>query len=218
MFLDMNEGDPKKLSSDMFSMGYILCCLFPELLDIGVKMEQRLIVEKGALMVATVAIPPYMTRKIITDHLTPAENAVHALYDAMMEASAEDRCTSEQALQFCTEISARLQNGNTLSAAELQNILGTTINRNTYSVEDALRDSVRPAKFGAIAEVRALKKAPVVEVAKPVTTEPQAKKVVSEQKTSVPVMFAPPPAKRDSELSGSSSKEQQRKPTGCTLM
>lgn len=152
MYVDMKEGKPKKLASDMFAMGYIVARLFPELFTFSVNRQLAAMQRGGMTMLAVVARPPYVLDKNITDNVTNKEQAIYALVDAMMEECAELRCTSQQALQFCENAAAHLViNGETLTVNNLKSLLDTTINGNSYVTEDALRGSIRPSKFGAIA-------------------------------------------------------------------
>src|SRR3990167_7103086 len=148
LFTDMKEGNPRKTGSDMFSMGYLVAVMFPELFKLAVtKEKERIMSPRGEVQLMRSIIPPYLVKKIGNPALSATEKAVIALLDALMEPNTEDRCTSQQALQFCNSLAAMLSVKTDIEEQDLATLLTSSINRNVYEVEDAMRGSKRPAKI-----------------------------------------------------------------------
>lgn len=146
-YIDMHEGKPRKTGSDMFGMGYVVATLFPELFNM-----KRMTMMYANIIFETIS--PYQIHKCKKAGLSNNEKAVTALLDAMIEPAAENRCTSQQALQFCNNLSTMLIAKNDIDDLDLKILLEGSINRNVYEVEDALRGSKRPAMFGAVKVVK----------------------------------------------------------------
>lgn len=142
-FIDLKEGFPKKMASDMYSMGKIMSFMFPDLYKCDVRAISLPMKVPNAPHINVDVGISYFT-KIKTTNLTPIESALMQLVDAMMEATAEHRCTCEQALKFCNGLLQKIVNDQ-ITPEELTDLLNTTINRKEFTVEDALRDSSRPA-------------------------------------------------------------------------
>lgn len=152
-FIDPKEGSPKKLASDMYAFGFIISCLFPELfVD-----DFLVLLKKGNFMGIEVIIPvgaKHVSEKRKDVAFTDTDRAILSLYDAVMESAQADRCTSQQVKLFCHTFRELLSTKKQIDKNELDHLLSATINRNTFEVEDALRGSRRPAKFGATAKKR----------------------------------------------------------------
>ncbi len=159
-FIDPEEGFPKKLASDMYALGYIISYIFPELF-----VDKMMVLGLRAhRMGREVFFPIGMKhvsekRKDVT--FTDTNMAILSLYDAAMEPAQQDRCTSEQVQSFLQTFQGMLSTKNQIDHNELNNLLSSSINRNEFVVEDALRGSRRPAKFGATAKKREAVNAPV---------------------------------------------------------
>lgn len=209
-FMDPNEGKPKKMASDMYAMGKVMAFLFPELYKCE-KIRTAFVYTEPheERKTANIEIAQFIQLKIA--NLTPIESAVIQLVNAMMDAAAENRCTSEQALQFCSGLLEKMV-GNEIDPASLAELLDATINRKDFTVEDALRDSSRPALFAAQAEERKAGDKAVEPPAAIVDSTPakkhKAKKTKPEEEerkprtkhaTSPAVMFNPIPKKKQKE-------------------
>lgn len=162
-YIDTKEGSqgfPKKLASDMYAFGYIISCIFPELINDEMMavcarvnmMGKEILIPIGAKHIAE-------RRKDVT--FTDTDMAILSLFDAVMETAQKDRCTSQQVKSFLQTFQGMLSTKNQIDHNELNNLLSSTINRNEFEVEDAFRGSRRPAKFGATAKKREAVNAPV---------------------------------------------------------
>jgi ankyrin repeat protein len=147
-YLDPNCFKPKTLAADMYAMSIFIAAIFPELFNIETKPTTQVITNAGEATKAAVVPKPHITKKKVAD-ITPIEHAIMNLYDALQEVNPENRCTSEQALQYCQNILAKLTPEGDIHPDELQNITDATINRSSFTVEDAMRGSERPARFQA---------------------------------------------------------------------
>ena len=130
--LDESQGSqfgPNKASEDMYGMSFPLQALFPEMLQKSYNHGHFAVIVQTKL-----------------SGLAVIEQAVSHLFHALTEKTWSDRCTSEQALNFCLAVLASEKNG-TLDEASLNRILAATLNRAVVSVEDVLRESLRPMKF-----------------------------------------------------------------------
>lgn len=145
-FTDQSEGEPKKLASDMFAIGYLISILFPELFidDVGIYRMPIF----GQIRVE------HISEKRTDVTFTNSDQAILSLHEALMEKNQENRCTNQQVILFCTKMLEMLANKKEISSNELHSLLSTTINRGQFEVEDALRGSKRPAKFGAVMQNR----------------------------------------------------------------
>lgn len=219
-FIDLKEGYPKKMASDMYSMGKIMSFMFPELYkwEIGF-ISIPMMVPNAPNIEQKVAIS-YFT-KIKTTNLTPIESALMQLVDAMMEATAEHRCTCEQALQFCNGLLQKIVNEQ-ITPEELKDLLTTTINRKEFTVEDALRDSSRPAFMATRSQeepriVGSKVIEPPAEIVAP-TPAKKHKAKKEERKTRVKhaespaVMFNPAPKKKLKEEARPVPEEKEARP------
>lgn len=159
-YIDPKEGFPKKLASDMYALGYIISCIFPELFNdemMAVCMRANLLGKEILIPIGAKHIAE--RRKDVT--FTDTSMAILSLFDAVMEPAQQDRCTSEQVKSFLQTFQGMLSAKNQINHYELNNLLSSSINRNEFVVEDALRGSRRPAKFGATAKKREAVNAPV---------------------------------------------------------
>ena len=147
-YFDEIEGSPKKHASDMFAFGYIVSALHPELFIDDLKKAIGRIMPNGEIYIHTKAKHNVEKRKDV--NFTETDKAILALLDAAMERKQEDRCTSQQVVKFCKLLIQMLANKDEIDSNELHTLLSTTINRNVFEVEDALRSCKRPAKFGAV--------------------------------------------------------------------
>lgn len=150
-FIDMQEGYPKKMASDIYSMGKVIACMFPELYSYPMKKYSVGIANPGEAP-RNEDIDILQCEKKKTTNLTPVESAIMQAVDAMMEATAEHRCTCEQAVKFFQLLHEKIA-ANELNEQTLMEIINTTINRQEFTVEDALRDSKRPLLFAPQARV-----------------------------------------------------------------
>ncbi len=147
-YLDPNCFKPKTMAADMFAMSVVIAALFPELFSIEIKQTEQVVTKKSEETRTAMAPKPHIT-KIKTADITPMEHAIMNLYDALKEAKPEDRCSSEQALQYCQNILAAMTPDEQIGPDMLQKITDATINRSEFSIEDAMRGSERPARFRA---------------------------------------------------------------------
>lgn len=151
-YIDVLEGQPRKLASDMFALGYIVAPLHPELIHDELHIEVN---EYGD------RIFNHVSEKRKDVKFTYTDQAILSLYEALMEPRQEDRCTNQQVILFCQMLLEMLSVKDELDENDLNKLLSATINRNEFVIEDALRGSMRPAKFGATPKKREAVNAPV---------------------------------------------------------
>lgn len=119
---------PNHAGDDMYTLGFTLAILFPELFRVLIGSDRASVV------------------KLKEFNLSYMEIALMNLLDALMEYSRDFRCTAETAIRCIQETIDKSSNDD-LNADQLIEILKNTINRDTYTVQDSLLDSKRPQKF-----------------------------------------------------------------------
>ncbi|MFT4060691.1 MAG: protein kinase family protein [Legionella sp.] len=106
---------------DLYAMGIVTMCLFPELYTVTF--------DKGKTDVS-------VNKSIFTT----AEQAVVNLVNSMMHPSHSVRCTSEDALTYCSKL---INNFDNLDGMILKQISSISINRSNTTSEDVLRGVIR---------------------------------------------------------------------------
>jgi tRNA A-37 threonylcarbamoyl transferase component Bud32 len=119
--------------SDMYSLGYIVAMMFPELFVIQEEINS--------------AISYKYVLQTKQSSLNNLEIAAALLRAALMHEVPGHRCTVNQALQFCKKIVEKLGYEEQIAGADLFKILGDTINRKHFEVEDGFLGSSRPKYF-----------------------------------------------------------------------
>jgi len=110
---------------DMYAMGIVTAYLFPELYAVTFDFSN----DKSNVEI------------IKNENLTNIEQAILIFVNKMMNADRRLRCTSESALDLCEEL---IRTEGRLDEQELQKIMGSTINRFSMTIEDAMRGA-RPS-------------------------------------------------------------------------
>lgn len=117
--------DPKAFgdhfSGDLYAMGIVVMYLFPDIYDLalnGKKLEITL----------------------VKTQLSVHEQAIVELVNEMMTRPKAQRCSAQDALQYCMQIKHQFE---TLDVPGLRAIAETTIHRTSTQLEDVLRHSAR---------------------------------------------------------------------------
>ena len=124
---------PNKQAYDMFTMGYAVAYMFPEILEVCTPFLNKIFLSNS----------PYYVYKLKDSDLTVEEQAIMFLIDALTEERPKDRPTCEQVINYCKSLLAHKN----LNAETLQKILDDTINHKQITVEDILCGSKRALKF-----------------------------------------------------------------------
>lgn len=119
---------PNHPGSDMYTLGFSFAILFPELFYLLMSGNTVSVVKAKEF------------------NLSNMDIALMNLLDALMEYRRDFRCTAETAIRCIQEMIDKSSNDD-LNDDQLIAILKATINRDTFTVRDALLDSKRPQKF-----------------------------------------------------------------------
>jgi serine/threonine protein kinase/ankyrin repeat protein len=147
-YIEKNSIVPQKTAHDMYGLGLLLITMFPDLYHY-----------EPASLDMVFGFIPMLRRTIITRiktaDLSPIEEAVVKLVDAMMNPVLENRCTINQVIAFGDVLTAVLDGHTALDEAGLQTALSKTINRSHFEVDDILHDCNRPALFAVAVAITA---------------------------------------------------------------
>lgn len=116
-------GSPAHFYSDVYLMGTVIMTLFPELYQ----DETNISISSHIIFAPTTKT-----------NLSLIEKAMKQLVDAMQSSNINERCTSDDAYQYCVDVLKNLQQ---LDDKMLQNITLSTIKRSNTTVEDILRET-----------------------------------------------------------------------------
>lgn len=147
-YIDPNEGEPRNFSSDMYALHFVMARIFRKLFVEKMQMTQQFFSDADNTRVSCQIMKPQI--EICKATQTPTELAAIHLLEALRDPDAQNRCTSEQMMEYCLLIAEKIDEHDQLNEKDLQEILQKTLNSKTCTVEDALRGCRRPSKFAEL--------------------------------------------------------------------
>lgn len=127
-YSDLQTKSINRFAYDIYAMGLVIAHIFSDIFEIEYKRLKSEV------------------KKTRFSKFSVVERAIVKLVGAMVERNPRERCTSEAALQFVSDI---LKHYQILNDQKFKEILEQTLNHANFTVEDILRKSKRPGKFSS---------------------------------------------------------------------